>query len=49
MNIVVQVLKSALYVNYSLIEPFEERVGEECGEEFSKFIGNRSQGLNLTS
>ena len=38
MNIVVKVLKSSLYVNYKLLEPYEDRLYEECDEELSIII-----------
>src|SRR5690242_15863374 len=33
MNIVVKVLKGALFVNYKILEPYEDRLLEECDEE----------------
>jgi len=35
MHIIVNVLKTALFVDWRVIEPFEERINEECEEELS--------------
>lgn len=35
MQIVVNVLKSALFVDWKVIEPFAERLSEECNDEMS--------------
>lgn len=38
MELVVKVLKTALYVNPLAVEPFEEKLYQECGPELSKTI-----------
>ena len=35
MQIVVNVLKAALFVDWKVIEPFAERLSEECNDEMS--------------
>lgn len=38
MSIVVKVLKAGVYVDAQMIEPFEEKLYEDCDDELSKIL-----------
>ena len=38
MQIVVNILKAALFVDWKVVEPFEERLYEECNDEMSIYF-----------
>lgn len=38
MNIVIKVLKTALFVNPVVMEPYEEKLAEDCDEDLSKGV-----------
>ena len=38
MQIVVNVLKAALFVDWKVIEPYEKKLNDECNDELSIFV-----------